>query len=419
MSNDISIDTARHQHSPAVGELNWVSFPWGMPGSYESIPSYEGAYRGEKTVLTVQTDVEAVASWLAEVASDSTNTADRYRREVERLLLWAADRGKTLSDLGREDFLQYHRFLADPHPIEKWVMEKRRKRNHADWRPFLGPMSNLSRHQAMTILYSLMRHLADTRWLYANPMPRPEKKAKDAAPKKDADDLHALNLRQEDYVYRAVERIKDEKDRLRMRWIMRLLLTVGPRSSEIVHGLMRDIQFREVNGVPVWVLNVTGKGEKSRKLPLAHATMEAFRQFRVALGLPEAPEKNEPPYPLFPKIRGFRPGPGGIWSAASRNGLYKRIQAVLHEAADIAKHDPNTDDNQKMLDAATLSSCTTHGLRHTALKRFADETGGDMRLVKLLGGHESIQTSNIYTRATFADLVEKLNNPKDPAVEVE
>ena len=68
---------------------------------------------GAGTQIAAQDDVAAItAGWRA------TPTAGRpwtYRRDVERLLLWAVQqRGKPLSSLTHEDLLLYQRFLADP-----------------------------------------------------------------------------------------------------------------------------------------------------------------------------------------------------------------------------------------------------------------------------------------------------------------
>ncbi len=61
----------------------------------------------------------AVNAWLARYA-DSSATLQTYRREVERLILWAVlPLGKPLSSLTHEDLLAYERFLADPQPAAR------------------------------------------------------------------------------------------------------------------------------------------------------------------------------------------------------------------------------------------------------------------------------------------------------------
>ncbi|XYJ92163.1 hypothetical protein AEMCBJ_32045 (plasmid) [Cupriavidus necator] len=73
----------------------------------------------------------------------SAATLQTYRREVERLILWAVlQLGKPLSSLTHEDLLAYGRFLADPQPAARWVLtgSKKLARTHPDWRPFAGPL---------------------------------------------------------------------------------------------------------------------------------------------------------------------------------------------------------------------------------------------------------------------------------------
>ncbi len=77
--------------------------------------------------IAAQDDVAAITAWLARYA-DSQATLQTYRRDVERLLLWAVQqRGKPLSSLTHEDLLLYQRFLADPQPAARWVMPPGKK----------------------------------------------------------------------------------------------------------------------------------------------------------------------------------------------------------------------------------------------------------------------------------------------------
>ena len=55
-------------------------------------------------------------AWLSNYA-DTKTTFDNYRKEAERLLLWAVVQlGKPLSSLTHEDLLVFRSFLADPQP---------------------------------------------------------------------------------------------------------------------------------------------------------------------------------------------------------------------------------------------------------------------------------------------------------------
>jgi hypothetical protein len=58
-------------------------------------------------------DYEAVQAWLALHESSATKRA--YRKEAERLILWAiVERGRALSSLTTEDATAYRGFLRNP-----------------------------------------------------------------------------------------------------------------------------------------------------------------------------------------------------------------------------------------------------------------------------------------------------------------
>ncbi len=109
---------------------------------------------GEKCQLDADNDLRAIQAWLAEFR-DSPQTQRSYRKEAERLLLWALlERGKPLSSLSREDCVAYEDFLADPQPQARWC-GSRAARFSPNWRPFLGPLRATSRRTALLIINSL------------------------------------------------------------------------------------------------------------------------------------------------------------------------------------------------------------------------------------------------------------------------
>ncbi len=113
------------------------------------------------TRIAATDDLAAVTAWLARY-TDSAATLSAYRREVERLILWAVlQLGKPLSSLTHEDLLVYERFLAAPQPAARWVLtgSKKLARSHPDWRPFAGPLSPASVRHALVILNALFAWL--------------------------------------------------------------------------------------------------------------------------------------------------------------------------------------------------------------------------------------------------------------------
>ncbi|GLC93228.1 hypothetical protein Tamer19_26360 [Cupriavidus sp. TA19] len=131
-------------HGPAAllpTPLERLRLPAALSGAAGSNRAQAAATR-----IAARDDLSAITAWLARYA-DSAATLQSYRREVERLVLWAVlQLGKPLSSLTHEDLLAYEHFLADPQPAARWVLagSKKLARNHPDWRPFAGPLSPAS-----------------------------------------------------------------------------------------------------------------------------------------------------------------------------------------------------------------------------------------------------------------------------------
>jgi site-specific recombinase XerD len=108
-----------------------------------------------------------VQTWLSSYESPSTQRA--YRKEAERLILWAiVERGRALSSLSIEDAIAYHAFLRRPTPRERWVGPTR-ARISSQWRPFTGNLAPRSIAYSLMVLGALYRWLIEQRYVLANP----------------------------------------------------------------------------------------------------------------------------------------------------------------------------------------------------------------------------------------------------------
>jgi hypothetical protein len=137
-------------------------------------------------LVGVDTDLAAVGCWLAhhgrrsapEAAAALNHTQRAYRKEAERLLLWAAlVRQQPLSNLDAQDAQAYLQFLADPQPRERWCSAQVHPRWSPLWRPLVGPLSPVSLAQAQRVLRGLSSYLvAQGYWLrplWDGPLPAP------------------------------------------------------------------------------------------------------------------------------------------------------------------------------------------------------------------------------------------------------
>jgi hypothetical protein len=100
-------------------------------------------------------DLGLVRAWLGRRQA-SPHTWKSYRREAERLVLWATRQRRSLRSLTADDLLAYQSFLADPQPDAFWCgPSSARDREH--WRPFEGPLRPSSCDAALRVVRSLLR----------------------------------------------------------------------------------------------------------------------------------------------------------------------------------------------------------------------------------------------------------------------
>ena len=153
--------------------------------------------------------------------------------------------------------------------------------------------------------------------------------------------------------------------------IVTLLLHTGLRISELADLKLSDVEMSERKGS----LNVAGKGNKQREVPLNADARKALQQWLAVRPKTESQA-------LFL-------GRGGIPLGT------RGVQAVL------------TDLGQR----AQVENLHPHVLRHTFATRYLEANPGDLVGLATILGHESLETLRIYTvpsSAKLANKVEKL-----------
>ncbi|HJH24069.1 MAG TPA: tyrosine-type recombinase/integrase [Paenalcaligenes hominis] len=340
------------------------------------------------TLLHADNDVDALQAWLAQYI-DSPNTFTSYRKESERLLLWAnLERNKAISSLTHEDLLLYQQFLRDPAPRSRWVLKKGAKvaRSHEDWRPFAGPLSASSIRQALTVLNSMYSWLVSAGYLAANPLA--VLRGARTAPAKRMQ--RYLDMELWEQVKQCIEHLPQETQRekehyYRYRWLFSLLYMCGLRVSELSQNRMNSLfSRRDRHGTLRWWMDIEGKGQKSRTIPITEELMDELIRYRTFKGLPPYPTANED-YPLVLPIGYKQSKP--LTRAAIHN-IVKRIftdtAAYLRSLGDAYESD-----------ALHVEQASTHWLRHTAGTHMIEQ---DMDLLHVRDtlGHSSINTTNRY-----------------------
>jgi site-specific recombinase XerD len=367
---------------PSTAPIELVRLPSELNGE-----SGTNRATGGRPQIAAQNDIDALKAWLARFA-DTKSTFTSYRKESERLLLWAViELGKPLSSLTHEDLLVYQHFLKDPQPAERWVMKAGRKwsRFEPDWRPFAGPLSATSQRQTIVILNTMFSWLVDAGYLAGNPLSLSRQRQRKAKPRitRFLDDT----LWQE--VKATIEAMPRESNRdrehfHRVRWLFSLLYICGLRISEVTGNTMGGFFSRRDNdGEERWWLEITGKGDKTRIIPATQELMVELSRYRRENGLTPFPFPGEPTPLLLPI--------GGKQRDLTRSAVHSIVKEVFSQAAAHARRRGSEFERA----AALLDEASAHWVRHTAGSNMAG-SDMDLRHVRDNLGHESISTTSKY-----------------------
>ncbi|WP_323845919.1 tyrosine recombinase XerC [Microbulbifer magnicolonia] len=279
----------------------------------------------------------AIAFYLQQLQSEkqlSRHTLDAYRRDLAKLQQLAESEGVARIDELREM------------PLRGWLAQLHR-----------GGLGAKSLQRWLSAVRGLCNCGLQERWLKANPAeglrtPKGEKRL----PKLLDVDAAA------DFVSCPEDGGGDDTLALRDRAILELFYSSGLRLSELTSLNWRDLDLRAGD------VRVTGKGGKSRQLPVGRKAIEALQAWRRTAP-PGADDA------VFTTLKGRRLGNRAVqarlahWARAS--GAEQRVHP--------------------------------HMLRHSFASHML-ESSGDLRAVQELLGHADISTTQIYTHLDFQHL---------------
>jgi len=227
-----------------------------------------------------------------------------------------------------------------------------------------------SKHRKGLSGRSIQRHIATIRSFFAyllregivktNPM------VGLSAPKADRKLPSPLDVDQ-------VSRLLDNKEAnepvlIRDLAMMELMYSSGLRLAELVSLNVDDIDFNE------GTLPVTGKGSKTRVLPVGKYALESIKRW---LSVREALCESSEQRALFVSKRGRRISERNVQERFRLWGIRQAIDSHVHP----------------------------HRLRHSFASHLL-ESSGDLRAVQELLGHSDISTTQIYTHLDFQHLAE-------------
>lgn len=357
--------------------------PWEMLVVPGEVDGSRGTFRAppESCTLNSANDYEAVQAWLS--LHESAATLRAYRKEAERLILWAiVERGKALSSLNTEDAIAYRAFLRHPTPARRWIGPPQ-ARTSPDWKPFVGGLAPRSVAYALAVLGAMFRWLMEQRYVLANPFSGVKVRgASHAAPM----DTGRVFSEGEWAIIRAVA------DGLewtygwqvpaaqRLRFVLDFAYATGLRVSELVGAKLGQI---EVDSHGDHWIKLVGKGSKSGKVALPPLVRSALDHSLMQRGLPITPAHWKPSTPLIADL-GDPDSKSGI-TATRVWSLTKRFFTTVATA--IEKEAPAT--------AEKLRKASPHWMRHTHATH-ALARGAELTTVRDNLRHASVATTSIY-----------------------
>jgi integrase/recombinase XerD len=328
-------------------------------------------------LLAADTDAELIAAYLGRggLSAPSRAAADK---ELRRFLLWCQRASLTLRDIRTEHLIAYSAFVMDPQPAAAWISKTKWPRASPHWRPFTGPLSTSSHRQAMIAIRSLFAWAAAAHYVPANPaallgkMKTPHQ----------ARVTRYLSQEAVELLIATAMRVAADTPSARMRKARDQFLVIayymtGARLAELVAADMGAIYQEDGR----WWLDVTGKGAKPRRLPVAQKLLTAFEAYRVAYGLlPRTVRDDKTPLVLTSR---------GSLLRATEGAVSQAVKGLLAAAARTA------DDRGDEDTGAALRKASTHWLRHSVFTHLVNQ-GVALTTVQATAGHAKLSTTGLY-----------------------
>ncbi len=393
----------------------------------------KGLYRNPHkhlALIRADDDRAAIETWLDTVGSRSAATKRAYRKEAERLLAWAiVEQGKPMSSLNVEDMVAFERFLKNPlsrHPNINWIARKyqdpetgkesvrKYPRAHKEWRPFDGPLTPSSVEYSLQVLKSLFSYWTDVGYTLVNPL---KVRRKSYKPNKDAVIDRVLNTDTWAFLYHFLETSEESiavetpaKERLKLLrlanqryMVFSALYFLGVRISELASIRMCDFARRQtISGEEQYWVKITGKGNKTRTIPVPMDLMGVLFNYRRTLNtfpvqkrrkadserveLMVAPSLSDQTTMILSSS-----GNGSL----SANAIYKIVKSALGDALANYEQLVAAGRAPKNVNPEQLAFASTHWMRHTSATHQSLK-GVSLRYIKEFLGHASYDTTLIY-----------------------
>ncbi|NVM89662.1 site-specific recombinase XerD [Variovorax sp. SG517] len=356
--------------------------PWERLYVPHEVDGSRGAFRAplETCILGARNDYEAVQAWLS--LHESVATQRAYRKEAERLILWAiVERGKALSSLTTEDAVAYRAFLRHPAPRGRWVGPAA-PRSSSEWRPFTGALSARSVAYALSVAGALFRWLIQQRYALANPFAGI--KVWGASRSEPLAVTRVFGEGEWAILQAVAEGLEwvhgwEAPAAHRLRFVLDFAYATGLRIGELVGATLGQIDT-DVHG-DHW-LRLVGKGGKAGKVALPPLARSALDWYLMQRQLPITPARWDPKVPLVGSLE--LDSSAGI--TATR--LWSVMRRFFLQVAEVIEADSPAL-------AEKLRHASPHWMRHTHATH-ALARGAELTTVRDNLRHASITTTSIY-----------------------
>lgn len=326
--------------------------------------------------ITAQTDEQAIAAWLAQCRSPVT--AENYRKDAERFLIWLRKQDRSLREIDVEDLTAYSGFISSlselpANQAEQWISAQRWPKSDRRWRPFQGELSISSQRQALVSIRALIRWLEKMGY-------REGTLGREFVITGNRERVRAKYLPWEavSFLLDATDRMPGRtsaqaRNRARVRFLVCFFVFTGAKISDLPLASMSSI-FSDSNGR--WWWSVPENEGKDVKIPVPLTLLNELKRYRLAMGMQELPHTTEN-VPLIQSLR--EPG------AADEGSIYFSLKRLFKLASDLVR-----DKNPNL--ARQLEIASPSWLRNTALARMAD-MNIDPRWIQATARHVEINTT--------------------------
>jgi len=326
-------------------------------------------------------DIKEICYWLKEYMH-CKNSYISYRTVTFRFFLWTHRQNIRLNYLQRKNVLDYISFIQNPAP--DWCGTCRGFEN-PDWRPFKKSLSPASVYHNIKILRQMFAYFINSGYLKRNPFflnikyhSIIKERFIDRCLTRDECMLildYAKNL--------PVHSDGELERKIRINWILQLLLYTGGRKTETNSANMGDLVY--IDG-RLW-LRVLGKGNKMGDIPVLKCLEHSLNEYRAFYGLPliSRRKNDESHIPIIIK--------------SSNNNDYERLNAT-HLCYIIKKLCGSLADSiDDEILAKKLRKVSPHWFRHTSAT-LQVEAGVDVHIVQQNLRHSSINTTMQYVHTS-------------------